>query len=466
MSAALALRRAQSQHPDQWGDESYDVWDDGRVVGHIFRVDDESKFRIREEAETWIWSIDKCWDRVDSIEEAKATFLREYRRWLEHQAHKDNIAKEPLSVEEEVTRAAVNFSGVRRRMQFTAKRILIAISAVAVVALAIGLWSFFWRGAYISVCLTNNDVSAPEREPYEKAGLRIAENMVLGNLEEVQSQTTTEAKGTMTSAQLATLRQAYNQAMTTLVPVQVTHTYFLRSLSGAGTKLVLCPALASGAISRPEDKVFVAMKSGGEQAHIVVEGNSNNTTWTFVLWLMLEEGAWRMQSLFFGPAAMFGKSAGDYWGQAREQRDAGHTFNAAILYSAANGLAFRGPNFQLGIWREIQSETKNLRLPAELVGQAPYHWQFGTDSYRVLGVQPVFAGGETDLTIRIEVSNLNDAKLTDELNHGLIRHLTDSYPELFESFEAIVVQAVEPGGVRTYRTVEYGHKVPEKGPGR
>ena len=83
------------------------------------------------------------------------------------------------------------------------------------------------------------------------------------------------------------------------------------------------------------------MKSGGEEAHVIVEGDtdSNKTTWNFEFWLMLEEGAWRMQSLYFGPAVMFGKSANDYWAQAREQRAVGHMFNAAVLYSAASGLA-------------------------------------------------------------------------------------------------------------------------------
>lgn len=346
-------------------------------------------------------------------------------------------------------------------MRFTAKNISIAtLSAAFAAALAIGLWSY-WQGAYIASCLTNNDVSAREREPYEQASLRLAENMVRGNLNEVYSQTTAEAKKATTPAQLAALRQAYNQSMTTLVELRATHTYFLRSLSQTGiNRMILCPAAKSGTISRPEDKIFVAMKGGVQETHVIVEGDSNNSTWNFVFWLTLEDGAWRMQSLHFGPVVMFGKSASDYWAQAREQHDAGHRFNAAMLYSAAGGLAFRGPNFQLGIWREIATEARNLRLPAELEGTAPYLWKFGTDSFRVLAVRPFFAGGETDLTIRIEVPKIDDSQ-PDELNRTLIRHLTTSYPELFDSFEAVVVEAVEAGGARSYRTVEYGHKKPK-----
>jgi hypothetical protein len=135
-------------------------------------------------------------------------------------------------------------------------------------------------------------------------------------------------------------------------------------------------------------------------------------------------------------------------------------FNAAILYAAANSLAFRGQSLRRGISPEIEKEAKSLLLPRELLGQAPYLWQFGTHSFRVVQVQPYFAGGELDLKIQQEVSTLGDGKPADDLNHALIRDITSAYPELFDSFEAIIVEAVEAGGIRTFRTVQYGPKGP------
>jgi hypothetical protein len=249
--------------------------------------------------------------------------------------------------------------------------------------------------------------------------------------------------------------------MTKLGPLRVTHSYLLGHLAGADSNRIdLCPAAASGVISRPEDKVFVAMRAGVEQAYVIVEGDNNSSTWNFVFFLIHEDNAWRMQTLHFGPMVMFGKTATDYWTWAREQRDGGHIFNAAILYAAASNLTFRGPNLRLGISPEIENEAKKLRLPSELQGSAPFLWQFGADSFRVLKVGPFFAGGETDLSIRIEAAALTDDKLTDERNHTLIRYLTNAYTEIFDSFEAIVVEAVQYGNPRSYRTVEYGHKAP------
>lgn len=345
-------------------------------------------------------------------------------------------------------------------MRFAAK-ISIATLIIVAAAMAIGLWSYWPTN--IDICLTNGDLAAPEREPYEKTALHLAEDMVRGNLKEIYSQTTADAKRTIPLNQLAALLQAYSKPMAALAPLRITHSYFLRSSWGTGAEhVVLCPAVVSGTISRPEDKVFVSMKSSGEQAHVIVEGDGNAGTWNFVFWLMREEGVWRMQSLHFGPIAFSGKSATDYLTRAREQRDVGHMFNAAMLYLAASSLAFRGNNFQLGIGREIEADVKNLRFPPLLEGQTPYLWQFGKNSFRVLNVRPFFAGGETDLTIRVELPSLNDAKVIEAQSHALIGHLTNAYPEIFGSFDAIVVEAVEPNGVRSYRTVQYGHEVPEK----
>ena len=173
-----------------------------------------------------------------------------------------------------------------------------------------------------------------------------------------------------------------------------------------------------------------------------------------------------MEALHIDLAMILGKSASDYWAQAREQRRVGHMFNAAMFYTAADGLAFKGPNFQPGIWREIRAEAKNLSVPPELMGALPHLWKFGTDLYRVLQVQPYFGDGETDLAVRVEVPSVSDPKATDDLNYGLIRHLTDAYPELLDLFQAIVVQAEEPGGVRSYRTVQSSRKGPQSAAGR
>ena len=446
--SSLALRRAQTRHPDQWGNDNYAVWEDGSVVGYIFRVDDASEFRVHDQAETWIWGIDVAsspdspWGRVGSLKEAKTAFQGEYARLLRSQRRES----EPTNIPE-AAKATKRSTGVKRAPLFTANKLLIAILSAAAAALAIGVWSYWpsrgtlaiggWRdwpnGAYMGVCLTNNDVSAADRQPYEAAGLAMAKDMVRGNLSDVYSQVSADAKSIVTLSQLAALRQVSGPSMTTLTFLRVTHTYFLQAITGGeSTVTVLCPAVAAGTMSSPEDQVFVALKSSAKQAHVIVEGDGDKqSTWNFAFWLVLEDGVWRMRAVHFGPAVMFGKSASDYWADARDQRRLGHMFNAAMLYKAADGLASKGPNFQPGILREIEGDAKNLSVPPELKGAPPYLWKFGANSYRVLQVIPFFAGGETTLAVKVEVPSVGDNKATDESNHVLIRHLIDAYPEIF-----------------------------------
>jgi hypothetical protein len=335
-----------------------------------------------------------------------------------------------------------------------AKKVSIAAFLIGAVALAAELWwSSYGR---LSLCLMDAEQI---REPYEQASLRLAQDMVRGNPDAVYSQGTAELKRVMTPVQVAAVHQAYGQVMATLGPLRVAHSYFLRSLAGANNNSN-GTGLCWVGLGAPEGKVSVAIKSGVKQAYVVVEGDIDRSTWGFVFSLMYEAKAWRMQNLHFGPMVVSGRTAVDYRTWAREQRDGGHIFNAVILYAAASNLAFRGPSLRLGISSEIENEAKNLRLPPELQGPAPFVWQFGTDSFRVRKVEPFFAGGETDLSIQVEVAALTDDKLTDERNRILIRHITNAYPEIFDSFEAIIVEAVQYDNPRSYRTVEYGHKAP------
>lgn len=119
----------------------------------------------------------------------------------------------------------------------------------------------------------------------------------------------------------------------------------------------------------------VNAKPGPAEAHVIVEAQTVNNTVVFVVWLIVEQGIWRVQSVHFATAEMVGKSAGDLQKTAQAEDQAGHDFNAFILYAAALQLTDRGPFFQLGIRPEIESALGALRRPGLL-----------TDSHHSLGI--------------------------------------------------------------------------------
>jgi hypothetical protein len=344
-------------------------------------------------------------------------------------------------------------------MRLTVKKLSIAAVLVVAGIVAVGLWSGIF-GVSAGRCQTDDELPAAAREPYEQVALRFARNVVTADTSAAYAVFSAEAKQAIGAEQFAAAIRPMGQIFAGLTGLRVAHTYFLTSAAVGSNRMVLCTAVAHGSVAQPEGKVLVAEKSIPEQAHVIVEGDSNNNTWTFVLWLVPEEGNWHVHSFHIVPSAAIGKSAADIWAMAREQRNRQHLFNAAILYAGASELAFRGPNFQLGIWPEIQNEAKALQLPHELQGQPPFVWQFPTGSYRVLRVGPLGVGGKMALMIRREVGSLNDNKSIDDQNRALIRDFTKLYPDYADVFNAIIIEAVEADGSRAFRTVEEAHGVP------
>ena len=78
---SLVLHNANS-HPGggEWGPDDYDVYDDRRAVGRIYRVNIAT--------ELWWWGVSfqltrrKSFGTASTLDGAKAAFRAEYERWL------------------------------------------------------------------------------------------------------------------------------------------------------------------------------------------------------------------------------------------------------------------------------------------------------------------------------------------------------------------------------------------------
>ena len=135
---------------------------------------------------------------------------------------------------------------------------------------------------------------------------------------------------------------------------------------------------------------------------------------------------------------------------------------SAILYATANQLAYRGPNFSLGISQEIRRESEDLDLPTEIQGPAPFTWQFGNGTYKVLNISPIGVGGKIYLTITQETEPWPDDQAPERHNQALIAEFRQAFPEYAAVFAGLVVGAREPGGNRIYRTVDASEETKEE----
>jgi hypothetical protein len=301
---------------------------------------------------------------------------------------------------------------------------------------------------FAAKCSSGDEIPAEDRAALAEVGLRFVTAVVASNPEGAYGVLSTKGKQALPADRfLAIIRQSV-EPMGPFGNLHVAQTHLVKITGGIGDQRVIC-----GGLGRPEDWVAVAVESIPKQAYVLVEGETKNNGWAFVLWLVPEQD-WRVQHFQFTSTEMVGKSAEDLWRLARDEQGRDHHFNATVLYQAAAQLAYRGPNFQLGIQPEIQREMAKLQPPPELQGQMPLTWQFGSSTFNVLHVGQIGVGGKIYLTIAHEILPWGQDAEADQRNHELIREFRRAFPEYSPVFAGLVVAAHEKGGTRGYRTVD------------
>lgn len=303
-------------------------------------------------------------------------------------------------------------------------------------------------------CQTDDEVSVDERNPYEKSAMRFVETLIGDKPEEAYSALAQELRGKLSTEDFV---RGINQAVRSARPfadLHVEHSYReSQSTLGSGRSYVPCTAVANGNVGTPEGRVMVAALPIALQAHVIIVGKTKNNRWAFVLWLSPDQPSWRINAFYALPITILDRTATDIWNLARQERQRDHTLNSYLLYASAVQLAYRGPDFQLGIQSEMAKELAELTVPPELKGKPPFEWKFSNDSYHVINIGPIGVGDVFDLRIVHKVAQTEDDRELERQNRGLIKAFEDAHPEYAQVFDGLVVQAVMPNG-HGFGTVE------------
>lgn len=304
-------------------------------------------------------------------------------------------------------------------------------------------------------CQTDDEVVADLRTPYQQAALRFVAALMKQDATEIQQQLTTALRRSITTERMsAALRQ--------LAPLiqgksegRVAHSYLVTSRGSSGDHTVMCSALSQGSSAAMGDKVFASVTAAARQAHVIVEAENAGKTTSFAIWLVPDDlGEWLVHGFNVSQSTALGKTAADYRAMASEERQRGHFFNAVVLLSGAAKLANRGKYLQLALSQDIQKDWKALETPQELKGNPPFNWQVGSETFRVIGVEPTDVDGKLALMIRREVSSLTDAASVETESRRLIEGLVKKRPELRDVFDVVAVLAMEARSGRSFGTTE------------
>jgi len=302
-------------------------------------------------------------------------------------------------------------------------------------------------------CKADDEVSTQERESVGQVALKFVQDALGPNTSSAYPAFTADAKESVPLERFVSGFQNSIKPMGPFKNLRVAHLYLPKVTGGAQEERVVC-----GNLSNPEGWVAVNAKPGLVEAYAIVEGDTVNNTNAFVIWLLPEQGNWRVQYIHFATITMVGKSADDLQKLAAAENAKQRTLNAFVLYAAALQLADRGPFFQLGIKPEIEKAIGNVQKPTILQGQAPFVWHFDKSTFTVLNVGPIGIGGKIYLLIVHEVEPWTEDEQADRENRNLITVFAKAYPEYKEAFAGLIVRAHERGGNRGFGSVEEDQK--------
>jgi hypothetical protein len=223
---------------------------------------------------------------------------------------------------------------------------------------------------------------------------------------------------------------------------------FLLDIAGAGPDgRTVCGQLSNN------QWVSVVVRPGQRQAYAEVHAQSRNNGWDFVLWLLPEAGAWKVQDIHVNMSEMAGRSAGDLLAAARHERDAGHSFNAVMLFVGAQSLTGRGPVYQLGISQPIGDELKALQVPAEFQGRPPFAWTMIGKPFTVRQVTITGIGKDMGLVFALPHDRWTTNEDADAQNHAFLDAFRAEHPDYAPVFGFLVARAMKPDDSGGFATV-------------
>jgi hypothetical protein len=320
------------------------------------------------------------------------------------------------------------------------KVILLGLIAAATGARAQAPYSF--------ACAEDAHVEAAKKQAVDSAAQAFAEAAFGTEPSSAFDLLTQEGQASMSREQMGGPAEA---ALRQLAPktFAVQHTYLI-DMKGSSPGRVVCAM----DLTKPEGGESVATKSVPEQAHVLLTGETINNQWTLAVWLIPEQGKWRVQSYWVGVSSYGHLDSMDLLALARAQSKLGHNFNATMLYAAAKEASFRGANFETGISQSIAEDTSHLDLPSGLRGPAPFLWKNGDATYKILRIGPLCIANKLYIVVAHEVVPWQSNEQVESWNRRLLAYFKGQYPEYATSFSGIVVRAMEQGTNRGYGTVE------------
>lgn len=337
----------------------------------------------------------------------------------------------------------------------------IALAAVAVVAVAAatGTSVGIWVRPYIASCRRDAEITANEQRRIHLTAERFVSDMLSKSPHAAYQSMSKIGQAYVSASDFDALAHqlASEQSGGTAT---VVHTYMTSILPPPRDGTVI-PCDAS------KDSALLRMGEQSEQAHVILSYPVTSGRRSYDVWMISENGDWRVAGFHSGLIEISGHSGEDFWTLAKQQRARGHTFNATLLYKAAAVTLDRGPYIQPAVWGKFKADYEQFSPAPELKGSGPYLWTLKGENFPIRSVSFLGMEGNKMVLIISQPSTIwaGDAD-ADLRNHRLIDAFIAAHPDWEESIDAIVARAIGPDPSSSYGTVfEKGSGYVRRAPG-
>ena len=336
--------------------------------------------------------------------------------------------------------------------QSLARRLLLSLALLGTSACS--------GGVFAAGCQADSEIAASASEAPVAVARSFTDAILQGRAQAADAMLSPALRKELQPAQLAALI-AEIKRKGPYSGVRTDHVYRV-SVTGSGT----IPPVLCGTMSDPDHAVTVAADAIPEQYHIVLRASARSSDWAITVWLVPSGQGWVVQGFYAGMQSVSGRDAHEILIEARQQRDAHHDLNAALLYAMLRDLTDRGPGLRLGITAQIRDDMEAFRVPPELAGRPPFrlNWNgkvFAVDQMQVIGV---------DHTLSLAILYADprwdgkDSAQADTINREMIDAFRKTHPEYAEIFASVVARlerADKHGGFATVYENAKGYRKPK-----
>jgi hypothetical protein len=189
----------------------------------------------------------------------------------------------------------------------------------------------------------------------------------------------------------------------------------------------------------------------GKYAAVILDASGKTPT---AVSLILQQigNDWKLGGLYIKVLQLAGHDSEWFAARAREYMAKGQMHNAWFYFLEARNLISPLPFMSTLATDKLYDESQKAHTPDLPADGKTVDLMAGTATYKLTDVYPEAVGNDLDLIVRYQVSDISNTNLTYQANMAVIKAVAAKYPEIRDSFAAVVARAVAPGG-RDYGTL-------------